>query len=72
MKQALMYHAPFYGNLYNCPVGRRLPDCPVYSRDHLSFKEKVYWFDGLKPAERKAMAEHHHACAAKRQANKNY
>jgi hypothetical protein len=65
-------HAQFYGNLYDCPVGRRLPDCPVYSKEDLSFKEKVNWFDGLQPAEQKAMEEYHQACAAKRKTDKNY
>jgi hypothetical protein len=68
----MKYHAPFYGNLYDCPVGKRLPDCPVYAKDHLSFKEKIYWFDGLTSAERKAITEYHHACAERRTSDKNY
>ncbi len=56
----------FYGNLYSCPTGKRKPDCPVIYFENLSFEEKVNWFDGLAPEERKSVMDYHKFCVAKR------
>lgn len=49
----------FYGILFDCPVGKRLKDCPFYMKDHLSFKEKIQWIDGLNQNEQESIINYH-------------
>lgn len=60
----------FIGNLYCCPVGERLKDCPLNRYDNLSFEEKIWKFKKLAPVEKDALLEHHRKCAYSRTINK--
>jgi hypothetical protein len=62
MKESIL----FYGSLFGCPVGKRMSDCPVRVIEYLTFEEKVNWFDGLSPEERKKFINHHNNCLEKR------
>ena len=55
-----------YGLAYNCPTIRRKSDCPLKEIDHLSFKEKVKWVEGLSKEEKEAILEHHKVCSGNR------
>jgi hypothetical protein len=55
----------FYGVLYECPAGNRLADCPIYGMDHISFKEKIEWFENLSDAEKSTIVCYHILCSPK-------
>lgn len=55
-----------YGLAYNCPTLQRKSDCPFKEVDHLSFKEKVKWVEGLSKEEKEAILEHHKVCSSNR------
>jgi len=57
----------FLGNLYGCPFGRRMPDCPVYPLDLNSFKERLEWFKTLPKDKKDLIVVHHHQCRMKRE-----
>jgi hypothetical protein len=57
----------FLGNLYGCPFGRRRPDCPIYSLDLNSFKEKLEWFNNLPKENKDEIVVHHYQCKVKRE-----
>ncbi len=60
------YNIRFYGNLYKCPAGKRNPDCPVLAMQHLTFAEKVDWFDALSIDQKELIEKHHKRCVGNR------
>lgn len=56
----------FYGSLYGCPHGARLPDCPVKPVEHEPFEKKFNWFMNLSEKEKDAIVSHHLKCSEKR------
>jgi len=54
-----------YGLAYSCPTRQRQDDCPFIEVDHLSFKEKVKWVEGLSEEEKEAILEHNQVCTKK-------
>ena len=57
------------GILYGCPVGNRSEHCPVNDVDHLSFHDKMTWFEELSYADKIKIQKHHQVCSAKRDKN---
>jgi hypothetical protein len=57
----------FLGNLYDCPFGRRMPDCPMYPLKYDSFKEKLEWFGNLPKENKDMIVGHHQECKVKRE-----
>jgi hypothetical protein len=55
-----------YGLAYDCPHLERKVDCPIKEVEHLSFKEKVKWIEGLSKEEKEAILEHHKVCSGNR------
>ncbi len=55
-----------YGILYACPTNNRLENCPLTEVSHLSFKEKLIWFDGLDTEKKDCISGHHVKCSKKR------
>ena len=56
-----------YGIVYGCPFGKRNPDCLLYEVDHLSYREKYKWINGLIEEKKKAIVKHHKLCINKRE-----
>ena len=56
----------FYGVLFSCPAGKMLTDCPLCKVYHLTFKEKIQWFDGLNYEKQESIINHHIECSKKR------
>jgi len=62
----MMEENNLYGLTYNCPTLQRKLDCPFLDVDHLSFKEKVKWVEGLSKEEKEAILGHHKGCSGNR------
>jgi hypothetical protein len=60
----------FYGNLFMCPAGERVDDCPIRLIEYLPFIEKINWFNELPKEEKQKIVMHHDACSAKREKDK--
>ena len=52
--------ADLFGILYQCPVGKRLPECPLKSIDKLSYKSRVAWMEALNDEEKHSLLQHHY------------
>ncbi len=63
---SLYEYLSFYGTLYECPYGRRLPDCPVKQVENKPFGEKYEWFESHTKQEKDSIVAHHQQCSAKR------
>lgn len=63
---SLYEYLNFYGSLYDCPYGKRLPDCPVKPMENKPFEEKFEWFESLPKQEKDFINKHHQQCLAKR------
>ena len=55
-----------YGLAYNCPTRQRKDDCPFMQVEHLTFKEKVDWIDGLNKGTNQKIMEEHENCSKNR------
>ncbi|SMO89246.1 hypothetical protein SAMN06265379_11235 [Saccharicrinis carchari] len=55
-----------YGILYACPTNNRIENCPLSEVSHLSFKEKLIWFDGLDTEKKDCILVHHVECSQKK------
>lgn len=62
----------FVGNLYACPFGKRLSDCPIFPVVLNTFRERYEWFDNLSIEERESVVEYHNQCLTKRENSENY
>jgi hypothetical protein len=56
----------FLGNLYGCPYGIRVPECPIYPIDCNTFREKFDWFVDLSNEEKDSVVVYHCQCLEKR------
>lgn len=65
-----MKYLVFYGNLYECPWGERLKDCPVKVVSDLTFEEKFKWFNNLPDQQKNDIIAHHNHCSKVRAMNK--
>ena len=65
MKQHLFIglEVSLYGLAYNCPTQHRQDDCPFKQEEHLTFKEKVDWIDGLTKDIKQIIIEEHKKCS---------
>jgi hypothetical protein len=62
----LQKYSLFYGNLFNCPVGRRVRTCPIYPLEYMTFEERFNWFNQLSPEEKDNILRHHTSCVCRR------
>ena len=58
-------YSNLYGWAYGCPRKKREKDCPMNKVEHLSFREKVDWIDGLSEKKKQDITAHHTVCSCK-------
>lgn len=59
----------YYGILLDCPAENRLNSCPIKAKEHLSFKDKIKWYDNLSSVQKHRIVSHHLACSKKQWKN---
>jgi hypothetical protein len=55
-----------FGMAYNCPYHDRQETCRLKAIEHLPFKQKVLWINGLSKEEKESILKHHETCFIKR------
>jgi len=56
-----------YGIAYRCPYLHRKDNCHLKEVDHLLFKEKVGWVQGLSVEKKEAILNRHKICSKNRE-----
>lgn len=52
-----------YGLAYGCPYSERKVNCPFDEVDHLPFRRKIDWIDGLSDVKKRSILEIHLQCS---------
>ncbi len=60
----------YLGILFYCPVGERVQNCPLQTKELHSFHEKWLWFEALTEVERDTVINHHIHCSNSRNCRK--
>ena len=58
----LMEELILYGIAYECPHKERKMDCPLQKIEHLSYKEKIDWINGISNEKKVAIVNRHMQC----------
>lgn len=52
----------FAGIAFACPKGERNKDCPILEIEHLSYIERIEFFEHINEEKKKAIIKHHQHC----------
>lgn len=57
----------YYGILFGCPYGNRLPSCPLINIDAIQDIDRIDWFLDLDVAEKYKIIKEHICCSQYRE-----
>jgi len=63
----MYYDDVIFGCAYDCPLQKRVQDCPFNEIEHLSFKEKIIWLKSICIKKKESINKQHLFCTRNRQ-----